>query len=104
DDAAHAVTALRRLLRKQRLLHLAAQPFDGRDRLVFEKRDGEIARSHGLAVDHDEARAALAAAAAEAAADQAEIVSQYVEERRAFARLHLDRLAVDDELHAFAFW
>src|SRR5205814_9620408 len=72
--------------------------FSGRE------RNRQVARRHRPAIDHDEARAALAAAAAEARADQAEVVAQHVEERRVLVRPHLDRLAVDRELHAFAFW
>ena len=51
----------------------------------------QIARSHRAAVDQHEARAALAAAAAEARAGEAEVVAQDVEERR--VRRGLDAVA-----------
>src|SRR5262245_2521729 len=102
DDAAHAVAALGGLLGDQRFLHPLVHALDGRHRFADDEGNRQVARCERLAVDQDEARAALAAAAAEARADQAEVVAKDVEERRALARLHFDRLAVDGELHFFA--
>src|SRR5262245_16568917 len=70
-DAAHAEAALCRLFRQQCLLHAAVEPFHSRNLLSFCKGHRQIAGSHRAAVDQHVARAALTAAAAEAAADQA---------------------------------
>src|SRR6185295_10373499 len=85
-DAAHAVPALRRLLGNQRALDrmkltVAAQALNGGDVLALGKGRRHVARRHRAAVHKDEARAALTAATAEAAADEAELVAQDVEER-----------------------
>src|SRR5438132_3296897 len=99
-DAAHAITALRRLLGDQRLLHrvqlaVRTEAFDGSDLFAFYRPDRQIATSQRAPIDQHEARAALAAAAAQAPADQAKVVAQDIEERRVAMRY--DRMA--DAIH-----
>src|SRR3954470_1580063 len=77
DDSAHAVTALGCLLGDERLLDPAVQSFYGGDGLSGDEGNRQVAGSHRPAVDHDEARAALATAAAEARADQSQVVAQH---------------------------
>src|SRR5688572_17727998 len=83
-DAAHAVAALRSLMLDERLLHrvFALETFDRGDSLSQRERERHITGGHGAAVDEHEARAALAAAATEARADEAQFTAQDVEERR----------------------
>src|SRR5256885_10684378 len=74
-DAAHAIAALCGLLGDQRPLHrvqvaILAQALDGRDLLALHRPDRQVAGRDRPAVEQHEARAALAAAAAEAAADE----------------------------------
>ena len=58
----------------------APQPFDGGHFLPNNKRSRQVARRHRPAVDQHEAGAALAAAAAEAGAVEAQVVAQDVEQ------------------------
>src|SRR6185369_781476 len=109
-DAADAIAALRGLLGEQRFLHrmeLAAlrQPFHRSDLLSGDRPERRIARGYRLAFDDHEARAALAVAAAEAAADEAEVVAQHVEERRVRPGRHAATLSVDFQFrHASTMW
>src|SRR5438067_1855540 len=103
-NAAHAVAALRGLLVDERLLHgmelaVRAEAFYGRYLLAGNEGNGEVARCHRPAVDQDEAGSAKTAAAAETAADQAEVVAQHVEERRVGVRVDHAHGAVDVQVH-----
>src|SRR3989475_9629561 len=103
-NAAHAEAALRRLLLDERLLHrvqlaVAAQTLHGCNLLIKHEGKRKITGGHGAAVDQHEAGAAQAAAAAEAAADQPEVVAQHVEQRRVWICLDRARDSVDLELH-----
>src|SRR3954470_548538 len=103
-NAAHAIPALRGLLGDQRALYrvqvtVAAEAFDGGDLLALGERHRHVARSHRPPVDEHEAGAALAAAAAETAADEAELVAQDVEQRGVRFRADRPDAAIHSEVH-----
>ena len=109
-DAADAVAALPGLLGEERLLDgmklaFPAQTFDGGDALLLDAPERRVAGGQRLAVDDHEAGPALPGAAAEAAADEPEIVPQHVEERRVGRRRDAVPPAVDFEFrHSSTRW
>src|SRR5678815_2142387 len=88
-------------------MELAAlgEAFHRRYGFVFNAPERGVARRHRLAIDDDEARAALPGAAAEAAADEAEVVAQHVKERRVRTGRDAASLPVDFQFrHASTMW
>src|SRR5438552_9313319 len=77
-----------------------AQAFDGSDSLARCCPQGRVACRGRMAVDQDEACAALAAAAAEARTFQPKVVAERVEKRRVRTRLELGFGTVDGEPEA----
>src|SRR5216117_2330515 len=77
-----------------------AQAFDGSDSLAGCCPQGRVACRGRIAVDQDEACAALAAAAAEARTFQPKVVAECVEKRCVRARLELGFGTVDGEPEA----
>src|SRR4051795_10692268 len=101
--AGDAVAALRGLRLDEGLLHRSrffrrAEAFDRADLASLEDRDRRDAGEDRLAVGEHRAGAALAEAAAELGAVQAQILAQHVEERRRAVGLHLVHAAVYIEL------
>ena len=80
-----AITALRNLYLKPRLLHwmraVGGQAFDGGDALACDCADGRHARPHCIAIDVDRTRAAKSHAAAELRACQSKLLAQRPKKR-----------------------
>src|ERR1017187_243385 len=96
DHPRNAVAALRGLLVDERLLHRmqtpgARQSLERHDAATDERVDARRARRGRLTVHQDGAGKALLESAAVLGGRQAEIVSQYLQERR--VRLHRDELS-----------
>ena len=85
DLAGLAIAALDHFEIEPRLLHLGADrrvadAFDGGDRPVADRSDGQHAGTHGLAADMDRAGAALRDAATEFRASQPKNIAEYPEQ------------------------
>src|SRR5256885_1496562 len=105
QDAARAVPELGRLLGEKGVLQrmqLAAfaQAFNGGNSFARGGPQRSVACGGRMAVDQDEACAALAVTAAEARTFQPEIVAECVEKRRIRTRLELGLVTIDGEPEA----
>jgi hypothetical protein len=102
DDAAHAVSALRRLLVDEGLLNRmrmpeSSEPFQRDDLPGSGSRDRGDARADGFAAGKNCTRPALTKAATESRAIQTQIIPQNVQQRSCRIHVNRRRAAVDSE-------
>lgn len=106
DLACLAITALRHVvidprgLQRMQLAVLAGEAFDRRDLLICGGSDRNRAGANGCAVQVNGARAALSDTTTVLRADEAQMISQHPQQRRAFVEIVNDVFfAIDGETH-----